>query len=88
MLLVFGVLAHISKIKSLLFFAGTGKKGGMLSIFLMGCFDKISKLWKTVTKVHSGLDDKTMEDLKACMVLFFFLFLYILTQVLCYTKYT
>lgn len=43
---------------------GTGKKGGMLSIFLMGCYDTRGKLWKTVTKVHSGLDDKEMEDLQ------------------------
>lgn len=43
---------------------GTGKKGGMLSIFLMGCYDTRGKIWKTVTKVHSGLDDKEMEDLQ------------------------
>lgn len=54
------------------FISGTGKKGGMLSIFLMGCYDKISKLWKTVTKVHSGLDDKTMDDLKVCIFIFYF----------------
>lgn len=38
---------------------GSGNKGGVLSIFLMGCFDPRDKLWKTVTKVHTGLDDKT-----------------------------
>ncbi|XP_055381243.1 DNA ligase 3 [Condylostylus longicornis] len=43
---------------------GTGKKGGMLSIFLMGSYDKNTKLWGTVTKVHSGLDDSTMESLQ------------------------
>lgn len=43
---------------------GTGKKGGMLSIFLMGTYDKKSKTWKTVTKVHSGLDDSTIEKLQ------------------------
>lgn len=43
---------------------GTGKKGGMLSIFLMGCYDKQSKLWKTVTKVSGGLDDKTMNEIQ------------------------
>uniref|UniRef100_T1GPE8 DNA ligase ATP-dependent C-terminal domain-containing protein n=1 Tax=Megaselia scalaris TaxID=36166 RepID=T1GPE8_MEGSC len=36
----------------------------MLSIFLMGCFDSRGKMWKTVTKVHSGLDDREMEDLQ------------------------
>ncbi|XP_055848015.1 DNA ligase 3, partial [Episyrphus balteatus] len=42
---------------------GSGKKGGMLSIYLMGCLDKKTNLWKTVTKVHSGLDDATMEEI-------------------------
>lgn len=37
---------------------GTGKKGGILSVFLMGCYDKRTDQWKTVTKVHTGLDDK------------------------------
>lgn len=38
---------------------GSGKKGGILSVFLMGCYDARARLWKTVTKVHSGLDDAT-----------------------------
>ncbi|XP_075148977.1 DNA ligase 3 [Haematobia irritans] len=38
---------------------GSGKKGGVLSIFLMGCYDRRDRLWKTVTKVHTGLDDNT-----------------------------
>ncbi|CAD6995093.1 unnamed protein product [Ceratitis capitata] len=40
---------------------GSGKKGGTLSIFLMGCYDNSDRLWKTVTKVHSGLDDAENE---------------------------
>ncbi|XP_017483608.1 PREDICTED: DNA ligase 3 isoform X3 [Rhagoletis zephyria] len=40
---------------------GSGKKGGILSIFLMGCYDSTDRLWKTVTKVHSGLDDSENE---------------------------
>uniref|UniRef100_A0A0A1WK44 DNA ligase n=1 Tax=Zeugodacus cucurbitae TaxID=28588 RepID=A0A0A1WK44_ZEUCU len=40
---------------------GSGKKGGILSIFLMGCYDSRDMLWKTVTKVHSGLDDAENE---------------------------
>lgn len=43
---------------------GTGKKGGMLSIFLMGCFDETQNVWKTVTKVHTGLDDAAMEKIQ------------------------
>ncbi|XP_017846781.1 DNA ligase 3 [Drosophila busckii] len=42
---------------------GSGKKGGILSIFLMGCYDTSDHLWKTVTKVHSGLDDATNEEI-------------------------
>ncbi|XP_070491758.1 DNA ligase 3 [Chironomus tepperi] len=44
-------------------FYGTGKMGNRFSIFLMGCYDEKSKIWKTVTKVHSGLDDATMEKM-------------------------
>lgn len=40
---------------------GTGKMGNQYSVFLMGCYDEENKLWKTVTKVHSGLDDMTMD---------------------------
>lgn len=43
---------------------GTGKKGGMMSIFLMGCYDPYSQKFCTVTKVHTGHDDKTLEKLQ------------------------
>lgn len=52
-----------------LYILGTGKKGGMLSVFLMGCFDEKNKLWKTVTKV-SGFDDKTMKELQVFLFIF------------------
>lgn len=39
---------------------GTGNKGGMMSVFLMGCYDPKSKMWLTVTKVGNGHDDKTL----------------------------
>ncbi|XP_013101415.2 DNA ligase 3 [Stomoxys calcitrans] len=42
---------------------GSGKKGGVLSIFLMGCYDHRDHLWKTVTKVHTGLDDNTRLEM-------------------------
>lgn len=53
---------------------GTGKKGGMLSIFLMGCFDDSRNVWKTVTKVHTGLDDAALEKLQVniCILLYCF----------------
>ncbi|CAB4060448.1 LIG3 [Lepeophtheirus salmonis] len=43
---------------------GTGQKGGIVSIFLMGCYDTSTKKWMTVTKVHGGFDDATLEDLQ------------------------
>ncbi|KAI5710706.1 hypothetical protein M8J75_010903 [Diaphorina citri] len=43
---------------------GTGNKGGMMSVFLMGCYNPASKKWCTVTKVHGGHDDKTLEKLQ------------------------
>ncbi|XP_076168075.1 DNA ligase 3 [Ptiloglossa arizonensis] len=43
---------------------GTGNKGGMMSVFLMGCYDKEHKVWLTVTKVHTGHDDATLTMLQ------------------------
>ncbi|KAK2581838.1 hypothetical protein KPH14_002304 [Odynerus spinipes] len=43
---------------------GTGHKGGMMSIFLMGCYDPKTDKWLTVTKVHTGHDDATLEALQ------------------------
>lgn len=43
---------------------GTGNMGGLLSIFLMGCYDEDTKVWKTVTKAHSGLDHAMINDLQ------------------------
>ncbi|XP_031835659.2 DNA ligase 3 [Nomia melanderi] len=43
---------------------GTGNKGGMMSIFLMGCYDEDSDKWLTVTKVHTGHDDATLTLLQ------------------------
>ncbi|XP_046819476.1 DNA ligase 3 isoform X1 [Vespa crabro] len=43
---------------------GTGQKGGMMSIFLMGCYDPDTDKWLTVTKVHSGHDDAMLETLQ------------------------
>ena len=33
---------------------GSGQKGGLISIFLMGCKDPQTNKWLTVSKVHSG----------------------------------
>ncbi|KAH9495827.1 DNA ligase 3 [Bulinus truncatus] len=42
---------------------GTGNKGGMMSIFLMGVFDPEKNRWTTVTKCGIGFDDKKLEEL-------------------------
>lgn len=33
---------------------GSGQKGGLISVFLMGCRDSESETWFTVSKVHTG----------------------------------
>ncbi|CAB0018016.1 unnamed protein product [Nesidiocoris tenuis] len=43
---------------------GTGQKGGMMSVFLMGCYDEDRDVWCTVTKVHTGHDDSTLARLQ------------------------
>ncbi|XP_077285020.1 DNA ligase 3 [Arctopsyche grandis] len=43
---------------------GSGKKGGMLSVFLMGCYDQSKNQWLTVTKVSGGHDDDTLASLQ------------------------
>ncbi|XP_012282561.1 DNA ligase 3 isoform X2 [Orussus abietinus] len=43
---------------------GTGHKGGMMSVFLMGCYDTDKDIWLTVTKVHTGHDDATLKSLQ------------------------
>lgn len=58
-----GAIADTADLVILGAWFGSGKLGGIYSIFLMGCYDESNKLWKTVTKVHSGLDDKEMEEM-------------------------
>ena len=43
---------------------GTGHKGGIMSSFLMGCYDAKSKKWVTVTKVSSGHDEQTLDRIQ------------------------
>jgi DNA ligase-3 len=42
---------------------GTGSKGGLLSVYLMGCYDKKSKTYKTVCRCGNGHNDETIERL-------------------------
>ena len=43
---------------------GTGSRGGILSVFLMGTYSPASQKWYTVTKVHTGHDDETLDRLQ------------------------
>ncbi|CAL4149328.1 unnamed protein product, partial [Meganyctiphanes norvegica] len=43
---------------------GTGKKGGIMSSFLMGCHDPHSNKWVTVSKVSGGHDDAALTRLQ------------------------
>mmetsp|Transcript_8130 Transcript_8130/g.13154 ORF Transcript_8130/g.13154 Transcript_8130/m.13154 type:complete len:760 (+) Transcript_8130:62-2341(+) len=43
---------------------GTGSKGGLLSVFLMGCYDSSAGKWKTVCKVGNGHDDAMINRLQ------------------------
>lgn len=43
---------------------GTGTKGGLLSIFLMGTFDREEDVWKTVCKVGNGFDDAQLLQMQ------------------------
>ncbi|XP_049862584.1 DNA ligase 3 isoform X3 [Schistocerca gregaria] len=59
-----GAMADAADLVVLGAWFGTGQKGGMMSVFLMGCYDTYRDKWCTVTKVHTGHDDKTLERLQ------------------------
>uniref|UniRef100_A0A1B6ENC4 DNA ligase n=1 Tax=Cuerna arida TaxID=1464854 RepID=A0A1B6ENC4_9HEMI len=59
-----GAMADTADLLVLGAWYGTGQKGGMMSVFLMGCYDPHTKKFCTVTKVHTGHDDKTLERLQ------------------------
>eukprot|EP01117_Protostelium_nocturnum_P010644 TRINITY_DN3832_c0_g3_i2.p1 TRINITY_DN3832_c0_g3~~TRINITY_DN3832_c0_g3_i2.p1 ORF type:complete len:848 (+),score=249.92 TRINITY_DN3832_c0_g3_i2:325-2544(+) len=43
---------------------GTGKMGGLMSVFLMGVYDKETKTYKTVTKVANGFSEDEIKALQ------------------------
>ena len=47
---------------------GTGNKGGLVSIWLMGCYDNRTRRWCTVTKVGNGFDDDRVASLQKEML--------------------
>ncbi|NXL34922.1 DNLI3 ligase, partial [Glaucidium brasilianum] len=59
-----GAMADTADLVVLGAFYGQGSKGGMMSIFLMGCYDPNSEKWCTVTKCSGGHDDATLARLQ------------------------
>jgi DNA ligase-3 len=59
-----GSMADTADLVVLGAYYGTGKKGGMRSVFLMGVHDAKTDKWYTVTKVGNGLDDATLEKMQ------------------------
>ena len=43
---------------------GKGARGGLKSVFLMGVFDEVASLWRTVCKCGNGHDDATLLRLQ------------------------
>ncbi|MEE6469721.1 hypothetical protein FKM82_008738 [Ascaphus truei] len=59
-----GAMADTADLAVLGAFYGKGNNGGIMSIFLMGCYDAQSQKWCTVTKCSSGYDDATLARLQ------------------------
>ncbi|XP_053310863.1 DNA ligase 3 [Spea bombifrons] len=59
-----GAMADTADLAVLGAYYGKGANGGMMSIFLMGCYDPQSQKWCTVTKCSSGYDDATLARLQ------------------------
>ncbi|TNN31547.1 DNA ligase 3 [Liparis tanakae] len=59
-----GAMADTADLVVLGAFYGKGSNGGIMSSFLMGCFDPLSKKWCTVTKCSGGYDDATLARLQ------------------------
>jgi DNA ligase-3 len=59
-----GTMADSADLVVLGAYYGTGNKGGMRSVFLMGSYNEKTKKWCTVTKVGNGFDDAKLESLQ------------------------
>ncbi|KAK1787571.1 hypothetical protein P4O66_016069, partial [Electrophorus voltai] len=59
-----GAMADTADLVVLGAFYGSGSKGGIMSSFLMGCYDPEAKKWCTVTKCSGGYDDATLARLQ------------------------
>jgi DNA ligase-3 len=58
-----GSMADTADLVVLGAYYGTGNKGGLKSVFLMGCYNEKTHRWQTVTKCGNGFDDKTIDRL-------------------------
>ncbi|CAF2436502.1 unnamed protein product [Rotaria sp. Silwood2] len=59
-----GTMADTADLVVLGAYYGTGKKGGLMSVFLLGCYDPKTDQWYTVAKCGNGFDDATLEKLQ------------------------
>ncbi|KAG9492607.1 hypothetical protein GDO78_000878 [Eleutherodactylus coqui] len=59
-----GAMADTADLAVLGAFYGKGANGGLMSIFLMGCYDTDTRKWCTVSKCSSGYDDATLARLQ------------------------
>ncbi|XP_051552047.1 DNA ligase 3-like isoform X1 [Myxocyprinus asiaticus] len=59
-----GTMADAADLVVLGAFYGKGSNGGIMSSFLMGCYDPESRKWCTVTKCSGGYDDATLARLQ------------------------
>lgn len=59
-----GSMADTADLVVLGAYYGSGTKGGMKSVFLMGTYNSKNDKWYTVTKVGNGFDDATLAKLQ------------------------
>ncbi|XP_033970043.1 DNA ligase 3 isoform X2 [Trematomus bernacchii] len=59
-----GAMADTADLVVLGAFYGKGSNGGIMSSFLLGCYDPHSKKWCTVTKCSGGFDDAMLARLQ------------------------
>ncbi|KHJ75781.1 ATP-dependent DNA ligase domain protein [Oesophagostomum dentatum] len=62
-----GVMADTADLIVLGAYFGTGSKGGMMSVFLMGVYDKDTKTYRTVTKCGNGHTDEVLDAINKKM---------------------
>lgn len=58
-----GAMADTADLVVLGAYYGTGNKGGIMSVFLMGVHDPKTDTWRTVTKVGNGHDDNALDKI-------------------------